>query len=170
MKTIITIILSLFIVQASYGQLPKTNDPNFELKLRELLSFPIPAISVKEFKKMLKNEKVYVLDAREKGEFNISHIKGAKLIGHKNLNKNALNGILKNATIVVYCTIGVRSEQVGARLKKMGYTNVYNLLGSIIEWVNQDNSIIDSGNKPTQKVHVYTDDYGQWLTKGEKVK
>ena len=81
-----------------------------------------------------------------------------------------MNDIPKNATIVVYCTIGVRSEQVGARLKKMGYTNVYNLLGSIIEWVNQDNSIIDSGNNPTKKVHVYTDDYGKWLTKGEKVK
>ncbi len=80
-----------------------------------------------------------------------------------------MDGIPKNATIVVYCTVGVRSEQVGIRLKKMGYTNVNNLLGSIVEWVNQGNVVVDANNKETKKVHVYSKDYGKWLNKGEKV-
>lgn len=169
MKTLTTILCIVFFASNLMGQ-PKTKDPAFELELKKLLNFEIPTISVKEFKKMLKNEKVYVLDAREKKEYDISHIKGAKLIGHNQLNKNALKGIPKNSTIVVYCTVGVRSEKIGARLKKMGYSNVNNLLGSIIEWVNQDNKVIDSKNKTTKKVHVYNDNYGKWLNKGEKVK
>jgi len=169
MKTL-TIILSIIFVTSSLSGQPKTKDPAFELELQNLLNFEIPTISVKEFKKMLKNEKIYILDTREKPEYDISHIKGARLIGNNRVDKNALSGIPKNATIVVYCTIGVRSEKIGARLKKMGYTNVNNLLGSIVEWVNQENQVFDAKNKETKKVHVYNDSYGKWLNKGTKVK
>lgn len=169
MKTIAVIVLSLSInVLSAHGQ-PKTQDPAFEVALQSLLTHKVPPISVKEFKKMLGNETVYILDAREQPEFDVSHIKGAKLIGHNQLNKNALNGIPKNATIVVYCTVGVRSEQVGERLLKMGYTNVHNLLGSIIEWVNQNNQVIDSSGAPTKKVHIYSNEYSKWLTSGQVV-
>ena len=149
----------------SFGQ-PKTTDPAFEVAIQGELTHAIPAISVKEFKKMLKNEQVVIFDAREQKEYDVSHITNAKNIGHNSLNKNALNGVDKGATIVVYCTVGVRSEIVGARLKKMGYSNVYNLMGSIIEWANQGNDILDSNGNKTDKVHIYSPRYEKWLTSG----
>ncbi len=80
MKTL-TIILSFILIgTTAFGQ-PKTEDPAFELELQSLLNFDVHTISIKEFKKMLKNEKIYILDAREKEEYDVSHIKNAKLIG-----------------------------------------------------------------------------------------
>ena len=37
----------------------------------------------------------------------------------------------KNKPIVVYCTTGFRSEEAYKKLKKIGYTNVYNLYGGL---------------------------------------
>jgi rhodanese-related sulfurtransferase len=165
MKILSLLILLTITATVAFAQ-PKTQDPAFEQDLQSKLSFSIPTISIKEFKKMLKNENIYILDAREKAEFDISHIQKGKLIGHKNVDKNALNGIPKNATIVVYCTVGVRSEQVGSRLQKMGYENVFNLLGGIVEWVNQGNDIVNNSNANTSKIHVYSPEYEKWLTSG----
>ena len=55
------------------------------------------------------------------------------------------------------------------KLKAAGYRNVRNLYGSIFEWVNQDNPVVDNQGKPTQKVHAYSRTWGVWLNKGEKV-
>jgi hypothetical protein len=70
---------------------------------------------------------------------------------------------------VVYCTVGVRSEKVGEKLKAAGYQNVRNLYGSIFEWVNQGNPVVDNQGKPTQQVHAYSRVWGVWLNKGEKI-
>jgi len=33
----------------------------------------------------------------------------------------------------VYCSLGIRSEVIAKKLKKAGYTNVFNLYGGIFE-------------------------------------
>ena len=164
---LIFIILSLFFSSNILAQ--PTQDPAFGQEIEKMLKYGVSTITIKDFKKMLKNEKVVILDAREKHEYNISHIKGAKWLGHNSLNKTVLEKLDKNATIVVYCTVGIRADKVGSRLEKMGFKNVFNLLGSIVEWVNQGNIVIDSTNKPTKKVHAYREEYGKWLTGGTKV-
>ena len=75
----------------------------------------------------------------------------------------------KDDKIVVYCSLGIRSETVGEKLKKAGYTNVYNLYGGIFEWKNKDFSVIDSEEKETEKVHTFNKDWSKWLEKGEKI-
>ena len=62
-----------------------------------------------------------ILDAREKKEFNVSHLKGALNIGYDNIDKNVITQLDKNKTIVVYCSIGYRSEKVGELLRAKGY-------------------------------------------------
>lgn len=163
----IFIILSLIVTTSTTAQ--STIDPAFAQEIQKLLKHGVPTITIKDFKKMLKNENVIILDAREKNEFDISHIKGVKWVGHNSLNKNVLDALDKNATVVVYCTVGVRADQVGARLQKMGFSDVYNLFGSIVEWVNQDNVVIDKAGSPTTKVHTYRPEYEKWLVKGTKV-
>lgn len=169
MRLIIFLMLILFPFLSSMVNAQPTQDPAFGQALQSMLQHSIPTITIKDFKKMMKNEKVLILDAREKNEYDVSHIKGAKLIGHNSMDKNVLEGVSKTTTIVLYCTIGVRADKVGARLQKMGYTNLYALLGSIVEWVNQGNEVVDSDNNLTTKVHAYREDYAKWMTAGTKV-
>ena len=39
--------------------------------------------------------------------------------------------------IIVYCSIGVRSEDIGEKLKELGYTKILNLYGGIFDWKNK---------------------------------
>ena len=70
----------------------------------------------------------------------------------------------------MYCSIGYRSEKVGEELKKMGFKNVYNLYGSIFEWVNQGNEVVDENEKVTEKVHTYNKRWSKWIEDGKAEK
>jgi len=130
----------------------------------------IPYISVNDLKK--ETNKVVLLDSREPKEFKVSHLKNAICVGYDNFDINKTIKKLpadKNTKIVVYCSLGIRSEDVAEKIKKAGYTNVYNLYGGIFEWKNQDNTVVNSKNKPTKKVHTFNKDWSKWLLKGEKI-
>jgi rhodanese-related sulfurtransferase len=116
-----------------------------------------------------KKNDVFLLDAREREEYEVSHLKNARFVGFKEFDIESVKDISKNAPIVVYCSIGVRSEKIGEKLLAAGYTNVRNCYGSIFEWVNQGNVVVDMDNKPTQKVHAYNKKWGVWVKKGERV-
>ena len=73
------------------------------------------------------------------------------------------------AFVIVYCSIGKRSEDVTLKLKKAGYTNVKNLYGGIFEWVNQGHPVYNNNNIVTDSVHAYGNFWGKWLDKGVKV-
>ncbi|MCF6279206.1 MAG: rhodanese-like domain-containing protein [Flavobacteriaceae bacterium] len=137
--------------------------------LIELNEETVPYISVDSLKLILR--KVILLDAREKNEYKVSHLRGAKYVGYTNFNlKKAMKDLPeKDAKIVVYCSLGVRSEDVGEKLKNAGYTNVLNLYGGIFDWKNKDYKVYDTKEKETQKVHAFDEDWGKWLLKGEKV-
>jgi len=157
------IIIALFITLPFYGQ------NSIDEALNRYNSHSVDYIRVKSLEENLKqDEKIYLLDAREKEEFEVSHLKDAIFVGYSSLELSALENIDKNSTVVVYCSIGVRSEEVGEQLQKMGYQNVYNLYGGIFEWVNSSNSVYQDG-KPTNKVHAYDSYWGKFLKNAEKV-
>jgi len=52
----------------------------------------------------------------------------------------------------------------------MGYKNVYNLYGSIFEWVNDGNEVVDKNNKPTDEVHTYNKKWSKWVEEGKAKK
>ena len=56
--------------------------------------------------------------------------------GLKNLLKYKVEDIARESTIVVYCSVGYRSEKIAEELDKLGFTNVSNLYGGIFEWIN----------------------------------
>jgi len=111
---------------------------------------------------------VKLLDARELAEFEVSHISGAKHIGYDNFDTSAVSGLSKESPIIVYCSIGYRSEKIAEKLLTMGFQNVSNLYGGIFEWVNQGNAVMTKGEQ-TDRVHAYSRAWGIWLNKGEKV-
>jgi len=129
----------------------------------------IPYISVENLQKISDN--VILLDARELNEFETSHLKNAQFVGYDNfkLKKTIKNLPNKDAKIVVYCSLGVRSEDIAEKLKKAGYTNVLNLYGGIFEWKNNNYKVYTFGDKETEKIHTCTKEWSKWLEKGEKV-
>jgi rhodanese-related sulfurtransferase len=130
--------------------------------VNEYLSFSVPVINTEDLYK-IRNE-IVLLDARELEEYNVSHIKNAIFIGYKNFDKSKLKGIPKNKKIVVYCSIGYRSEKIGEQLQKLGYKNVYNLYGSLFAWVNRGYEVVDANNKITYTVHGYDATWAKWIT------
>jgi len=145
----------------SFGQslaykalLKRTYDQNFDLV------YP-------EQKEFIKN--AIILDTREAYEFEVSHLKGAQWIGYETFNLSSVEDIPKDSPIVVYCSIGARSQEIGKILKQNGFSKVYNLYGGIFHWVNENNPVFQADTLPTNKVHTYNKMWGIWLNKGKKV-
>ncbi|NRD19287.1 rhodanese-like domain-containing protein [Winogradskyella eckloniae] len=128
----------------------------------------VPYISVDELA-MPKTDAI-LLDAREVSEFNVSHLEDAICVGYDEFNLETTTALLpdKSATIVVYCSLGIRSEDVAEQLKNAGYTNVFNLFGGIFEWKNNDFTIYNTEGE-TDDVHAFSKEWSKWLTKGNKI-
>lgn len=109
-----------------------------------------------------------LLDTREKEEFEVSHIKGARWVGYETFSLASVKDIPKSEPIVVYCSVGARSQDIGKKLKAAGYKNVYNLYGGIFHWVNENQPVF-SGQKSTNRIHTYNRVWSIWVNKGEKV-
>jgi len=126
----------------------------------------IPYISVQEL--AMPKTQVVLLDSREKIEFEVSHIKNALFVGYNDFDLNIVRDKIqdKHQKIVVYCSLGVRSEDIAERLKKAGYQNVFNLYGGIFEWKNQGFEVVDENGRETESVHVFSKQWGKWLTNG----
>jgi len=129
----------------------------------------IPYISVEAVQN--ESEDIILLDSREEKEFKTSHLKNAIYVGYDFFNLDSVQSKLKNknSKIVVYCSLGVRSEDVAEKLKKAGYSNVYNLYGGIFEWKNNDLEVLNLNEKPTDSIHTYSKAWSKWLKKGVKV-
>ncbi|WP_417876317.1 rhodanese-like domain-containing protein [Winogradskyella sediminis] len=129
----------------------------------------VPYMSVQELA-MPKTDAI-LLDSRELIEYETSHLKDAIHVGYDKFNiENITTSIAdKSATIVVYCSLGIRSEDIAEQLKKKGYTNVYNLFGGIFEWKNNNFPVYNSENKETEQIHAYSKAWGKWLLKGIKI-
>lgn len=142
---------------------------NLQELLKKYNSESIPYITVSELVK--ENNDFILLDAREPEEYKVSHIKNAFCVGYDafNIKETALNLTDKNIKIIVYCSLGIRSEDIAEQLKNAGFTNVYNLYGGIFEWKNQGNPVVTRNNIPTEKIHAFNKEWGKWLHKGKKV-
>lgn len=147
---------------------PVLIEKKFDKKLSGLLSFKVPLIGVDELK--AKQNEVKIFDAREKEEYEVSHIPGAVFLGNDHFDEKSLQGISKNTPIVLYCSVGYRSEKIGERLQKLGFKNVKNLYGSIFEWINQGNAVVDKNGKSTRKIHTYDKNWSQWVAEGKAEK
>jgi rhodanese-related sulfurtransferase len=136
--------------------------------LKQFNNNSVPYITISELK-VKKN--MILFDAREEAEFNTSHIKNAQFVGCNKFNSKNIKQNFPNfeATIVVYCSLGVRSEKIGEKLLKMGYKNVFNLYGGIFEWKNQNLPVYDANDQETENVHAFSKEWSSYLLKGKKV-
>ena len=88
-------------------------------------------ITIEELKnKMLQG--AILLDVRSNQEYRERHLQGAINIPDFEILNRIQNEIPKrNQLIVLYCQYGGRSRKAMEIMKKIGYTNLYNLYGGL---------------------------------------
>lgn len=155
----------LFLFASSFVKAQMVGSKAFSLMLSGLLSDETPTTDVYE---VADSSDVYFLDARQFKEYQVSHIKGATWVGYEDFSLARVPEIPKNEPIIVYCSVGYRSEKITEKLMQAGFTNVKNLYGGIFEWVNAGKPVYN-GTQVTDSVHAYDHLWGVWLTQGKKV-
>ena len=77
------------------------------------------------------NSGAVLIDVRTSEEYNCEHIPNAVNIPIDQINTIAY---AKDTKIIVYCQSGTRSRQAVQTLVDMGYTNLYDLDGGLLNW------------------------------------
>lgn len=147
---------------STFGQIQRSA---YRIMLKSLLSHSVPEIGIQDAASKA-NEFVF-LDARESKEYKISHIQNALEIGYDHFDIQSVKHLTSNTPIIVYCSVGYRSEKIAEKLIQAGYSKVFNLYGGIFEWVNQDNAVYNEKG-PTNEIHGYNSTWGIWVRKGKK--
>lgn len=162
MKNSLVLLVVLLTVLRVDAQDISCSSPEFGAEIDRYLSGSVPLIDVETLHSDYPS--FLLLDAREFEEYEISHLPGAMYVGYDEFDVESLEGFEKHTPIVVYCSIGYRSEKIGERLLAFGFTNVQNLYGSIFEWANRNYPVDDIKGQRTNKVHGYNKAWSKWLS------
>jgi rhodanese-related sulfurtransferase len=91
-------------------------------------------ISAEDAKRMMNESDVIIVDVRTTEEFEEARIEGSILIPDYDIAQLAAEMLPdKEATILIYCRSGRRSELASRILIEQGYRNVYDF-GGIVDW------------------------------------
>ena len=93
-------------------------------------SISYKTITENEANELITNNAV-IIDVRSSIEYESGHIVDAINIPVDNISSVDYD---KDTVIIVYCASGVRSANAADALIDLGYTNVYNLDGGLINW------------------------------------
>jgi len=107
----------------------------------------IKEMDISAIKTMLEDKIIFVLvDVREESEWKNNRIPGAIYIG-KGIIEREIEATVpdEDAQIVLYCGGGYRSALSAENLQKMGYKNVYSMIGGITKW--EENNLPLNTNK-----------------------
>jgi len=98
---------------------------------------PIKEITAKElYDLQVRGEDIQVIDVREPHEYEIANI-GGELIPLATVSANA-DKIDRSKKVIVHCKMGGRSAKAVRELEeKFGFTNLYNLKGGILGWIDE---------------------------------
>jgi rhodanese-related sulfurtransferase len=78
-------------------------------------------------------KKMFVIDARDKAQYEKEHIPGAQHIEWRQVLAQR-SQIPKDKPVLIYCNQGTLSAQAGLALRLAGYENVRILQGGMAEW------------------------------------
>jgi len=167
-----SILLLGTILQAQPGHLGSScQNEAFEKKINRMLDFDVPTMGVTRLKKLMEEGKdIQIIDSRTAEEYQVSSIPGASLLTYKDYTEDDLEAYDKSKPVIVYCSIGYRSEQVAKELKEAGFEEVYNLYGSIFEWANRHYPLTDIRGDTTRLIHGYNRNWAQWIDDREDLK
>jgi rhodanese-related sulfurtransferase len=96
-------------------------------------------------RKLDANEKFVFIDCREQDEWNQAHIAQAELMPLSHFEFTSLPKLTdKSAEIIIHCRSGARSLNLCQFLSSHGYTNLTNVRGGIMAWMNEGFPILEN--------------------------
>jgi len=94
-------------------------------------------VAVSDAKTMVESKpSLVILDVRNQSEYDVGHIRNAKLIPIWDLSAR-LNELNVSDEILMYCMAGARSATASQTLVDDGFLHVYHMLGGITAWANE---------------------------------
>ena len=111
---------------------------------------------------LIEAESPVIIDARGLQEYQVSHLAGAA-----RYEPGLFDTISKDKPLLIYCTIGVRSNALAETLTSQGFNNVYELKRGILGWGNSNYPVINNKGQLTEEIHVYSKFFSSFL-KGRK--
>ena len=143
--------------------------PAYRQVLRALYRGTVPTVAPATLAQELTQPRAPVLlDVRAPVEFEVSHLAGARFVAPDSVATAEFPDLDRNQPVVVYCSVGGRSERLGERLLALGFRDVRNLYGGLFEWVNEGHPVVNTAG-PTANVHPYSLLWSPWLRRGKKV-
>jgi len=163
LKIIILAVLCVLFAKASSGQTA------YDALLSTLYAHSVPTISVDSLALVSKAQKPILLDTRANAEFEVSHLPGAIWVDYDTFGPELVENLDRSRPVVVYCSVGYRSEKIGEKLKTLGFKDVRNLYGGIFQWKKEGHEVVNQKGDPTDSVHCYNRLWSVWMTNGIKV-
>ena len=137
----------------------------------------VPHIDSEALSKMGPDE-IILFDVREKDEYDVSHLEGAIWVDPDIDSSSFLQSYrdkIGNKTVILYCSVGVRSSRLAEKLKQRNEPNtpatIYNLEKGIFGWHNEKRPLYHKANtpqsSPTDYVHPYNYLWGRMVNRDE---
>jgi len=90
------------------------------------------------------NANFVVLDVRTSGEYESGYLQDAVNIDYKSESfRDEVGKLDKSKKYLVYCLAGVRSSGAVSIMNELGFTEVYNMLGGIRQWLFEGYPIVE---------------------------
>jgi sulfur-carrier protein adenylyltransferase/sulfurtransferase len=86
--------------------------------------------------RLAKGEALEIIDVREPYEWEIGHIPGARLVPLARIAEE-IPRLDKRRETILYCKVGARSLRAAHQLAGAGVTDVRNLAGGILRWIDE---------------------------------
>jgi len=134
LTTIVIFLMSFFFFSCSPKAQTKV-ETSVNTSTIKAVANPIEVLSSADFKQKIEASKVQLVDIRTAGEFNQAHIKGSiNYDFYQRTFMSQMNTLDKSKPIYIYCRSGSRSRSASNKLKKVGFTKIYDLKGGINYW------------------------------------
>jgi len=142
----------------------------YDQLLRTLYRNTVPVVQPAQLAATLSKHPatVLLLDTRTPAEYRVSHLRNAHFVDFNSFEQNTFADLPRNQPVVLYCSVGYRSERVGERLKALGFQDVRNLYGGLFQWVNEGRPVYNEQGLTTN-VHPYSALWSVWLKSGRQV-
>lgn len=114
---------------------------NSKPPLNEQEKSAIHLVNPSEFKEKSTNQ--VIIDIRTPQEFSQGHIEGAININYFDSSfLNQIGQYDKSKPVFLYCRSGNRTSSAAAKIAKLGFEEVYDLQGGIMNWSRENQQII----------------------------
>ena len=134
----------------------------FDTMVNALISENVPVLSVEELQT---KRNIILLDTRTKAEYDVSRIENSVWVGEKNWDLKSLKQNKEHTVVVVYCSVGYRSEKLVNKLLHLNFKKAFNLYGGIFDWGNKGYPV-ENNRGITDSIHGYDKSFVRWIEKG----